>query len=274
MRVALRALIPRPLRHALRWTDAKLQALLQRVFERHYDIETSGHAYLDDFGVEGEGRAFYEGIGWWPLRRALASLRPGRNDVFVDLGSGKGQALTVAGQFPMRHVIGVELAEELNVDARRNLERAQPLLAAAAFSVLTADALAWDVPDDLSLIFMFCPFAGAVFQQAMQRLFDSFDRHPREMHILYAYPWEHNALLATGRVEVVDVRCANWPVRPWWPWSAWVIPIYRVLPEGEKPGRARPRGGPLRRAAIRRWSQPTDQRFALYRPGQGLIFEF
>jgi hypothetical protein len=49
-------------------------------------------------------------------------------------------------------------------------------------------------------------------------------------------------------------------------------------PAGRRPapgasGRVRP-AEPLRRAAIRRWSGPTDQRFALYRPDKGLIFDF
>jgi SAM-dependent methyltransferase len=274
MRLTLRALTPRPLRRALWSIDQLVQTQMQRAFERRYDIDTSGHEYLEELGVQGKGRAFYEGIAWWPLRRALASLRPGPDDVFVDLGCGKGQALVVAGQFPMREVIGVELAEQLADDAQRNIERAKARLTAAAFTVLAADALAWDVPDELSIVFMFCPFAGEIFERAMQRIFDSHDRNPRPLHLMYAYPWEHNALLATGRVEVVDVRCAQFPVLPWWPWSAWVMPIYRVLPEGAIPSRPRPRGGPLRRAAIRRWSEPTDQRFALYRPDTGLDFEF
>ena len=274
MRVALRAALPRPLRRALWWVDERAQELLQRGFERWYGIDTSGHAYLDELGVAGQGRAFYEGIAWIPLRRALRSLEPGPDDVFVDLGSGRGQALVVAGQLPMRRVIGVELAEQLTHDAERNIATARPKLRARDFELVTADALAWEVPDDLSIVFMFCPFTGEVFDQAMLRIFDSYDRNPRELHILYAYPWEHNRLLATGRVEVVDVRGAHFPPRPWWPWSAWVMPIYRVLPQGATVNGARPTGGPLRRVAIRRWSGPTDQRFALYRPGKGLIFEF
>jgi len=55
---------------------------------------------------------------------------------------------------------------------------------------------------------MYCPFMGELCSEAMARLFSSHDRNPRPLHILYAYPWEHNRLLATGRVEVVDVHPA------------------------------------------------------------------
>jgi len=63
-------------------------------------------------------------------------------------------------------------------------------------------------PTDLSIVFMYCPFMGELCSEAMARLFSSHDRNPRPLHILYAYPWEHNRLLATGRVEVVDVHPA------------------------------------------------------------------
>jgi hypothetical protein len=270
----LRALTPRPLRKALWKVDDRVQYWQQRLFERRYGIDTAGHDYLDELGVGGQGRAFYEGIAWLPLQRALQPLRPGPRDVFVDLGSGKGQALVVAGRWPLARVIGVELAPQLTAEAQRNVDRARPKLKARDFELVTADVLEWEVPDDLSIVFMYCPFIGEIFEGAMARLFASYDRNPRELHVLYAYPWEHNRLLKTGRVELVDVRPAHWPVRPWWPWSGWVIANYRVLPAGTPPTRPQPAGGPLRRAALRRWAGPNDQRFALYRPGEGLIFDF
>ena len=79
----------------------------------------------------------------------------------------------------------------------------------------------------------------------------------------------------TGRVEVVDVHPAQWPSKPWWPWSGWTMPTYRVAPEGAVAHgpTAQPRT-PLRRRALERWSGPNDQKFALYRPGEGLIDSF
>ena len=269
MRVAIRQTIPRPVRRLIAAADLYGQELQQRAFERYYGIATDGHTYPES----GEGRAFYEGIAWIPLRRALRALPLAPDDVFADLGSGRGQALFVAGQMTFRRIIGVELDAALSADAERNLERARPRLRTQDVELVCGDALAWEVPDDLSVDFMYCPFAGEVFDEAMARLFASYERNPRPLHLLYAFPWEHNRLLATGRVEVVDVCPAHFPVRPWWPWSAWVIPIYRVIPEGARPAPPRLRGGPLRRRAIERWSGPTDQRFALYRPGRGLIFE-
>jgi SAM-dependent methyltransferase len=275
MRVLLRNAIPKPARDGMRWADKQLVRAHDDLFERWYGIETGDHAYLDEMGLEAKGRAFYEGVPWLPLRRALAALDPGPGDVFVDLGSGKGQGLIVAGQFAMKRVIGVELADDLNEVARRNVGRARRKLRARDYEISTTDVLEWPVPDDLSIVFMYCPFIGDLFSQAMDRIFESYDRNPRPLHLLYAFPWEHNRLLATGRVEVVDVRPAQWPSKPWWPWSGWTLPTYRVIPAGARPRPPAVRKLlPLRRRAVRRWSGPNDQKFALYRPDEGLIDTF
>ena len=275
VRAALRKGVPRPLRAGLQWASRQLEEGGQRAFERYYGVETAEHVYLDEFGLEGRGRVFYEGAAWLPLRRAIAPLRPGPQDVFVDIGSGKGQALIVAGRFRFGRVIGVELAEDLTKVARRNLDRARPKLSVNTFELVTSDAEEWEVPDDVSVVFMYCPFVGDAFTAVIDHLLESHDRNPRPLHLVYAFPWEHNRLLASGRFEVVDIHPAQWPSKPWWPWSSWVMPTYRVLARGEVPsGRPKRPLTPLRRKALQRWSQPTDQHFSLVRPGQGAIEDF
>ena len=135
------------------------------------------------------------------------------------------------------------------------------------YELATSDVLEWPVPDDLSIVFMYCPFLRDVFSDAMERLCASYDRNPRPLKILYAYPWEHHRLLATRRVELVDIHPAQWPARPWWPASGWVIPTYRVVPDGAAVQINHSALSPLRRQALRRWSVPNDQRFRLSRPG-------
>jgi SAM-dependent methyltransferase len=273
-RVLLRRVVPRPLRRALAWADGRLEQGAQQAFERWYGIETSEHVYQDELGQEAEGRVFYEAMAWLPLRRALRALKPGPADVLADLGSGKGQALVVAGRLRLKRVIGVELAEDLTRVARDNVKKARPRMRAQTIEAVTADALTWAIPDDLSIVFMYCPFVGKTFDAAIARLIASYDANPRPLSIVYAFPWEHNRLLATGRVQVVDVHPGQWPAKPWWPWSGWVMPTYRIVPAGAPRAahRRRPRG-PLARRALSRWSAPNDQRFALFRPGVGLIDE-
>ncbi|MDP9384499.1 MAG: class I SAM-dependent methyltransferase [Actinomycetota bacterium] len=269
VRPLLRRIVPRPARRALWAATYGAQELQQRAFEKRLGVSTSGHVYFEgETGLQGEN-AFYEGCQWLPVRRALRSLDPGPHDVFADLGSGKGQALLIAGRLPYGRVIGVDLMDELTRDANANIAQARPRLRAGHVEAVTADVLEWPVPDDLSVVFLFSPFLGEVFDGAMRRIFDSYDRNPRRLHIVYDYPWEHNRLLATGRVVLVDVLPSQWPARPWWWRTGNAIPIYRVVGEGER----RPAVPALRRRlfrprrAIEQWSGPNDRRYTLERDG-------
>ncbi len=209
---------------------------------------------------------------WLPLRRTLRDLGAGAGDVFVDLGSGKGQALLIAGRLPVDRVVGVDLVDELTQAARRNLAAARPRLRCGSAEAVTADVRTWAVPEDTSIVFLYCPFFGEVFDAAVRRVLDSYDRRPRPLRIVYAFPWEHNRLLASDRVAVEAVRPAQWPARPWWR-TGWTIVTYRVVAAGTPP--ASPPALPRRlfrpRRSVERWSAPNDQHFRLYRPGHGYV---
>lgn len=270
----LRTVVPGPLRRAAWQVDERAHRLQQSLFERRLGVATSGHLYLDEAGLDATDRGFYEGCQWLPVRRALRALDPGPADVFVDLGSGRGQALLIAGLLPYGRVIGVELVDELTRDAEDNVARARPRLKTAQFETVTADVLEWPVPDDLSVVFLYCPFMGEVFHSALQRIFDSYDRSPRPLHLVYSYPWEHDWLLRSGRVVVEDVRAAQWPVKPWWWRSGWALVTYRVVGAGEGgagvPAVRRRLYRPQR--ALERWSAPNGHRFKLVRPGHATVY--
>ncbi len=269
-RDVLRGMFPAPLRRRLWALVEGIGAVQQRAFERRLGVSTGGHVYLDEAGSQVTDRAFYEGCQWLPVRRALRAIGVGPEDVFVDLGSGKGQALLIAASEPYRRVIGVELLEDLTAEAERNLSAARPALRAGELETVTADVLQWPVPDDLSVVFLYCPFMNEVFYESMHRIFAYYDRRPRPLHIVYAFPWEHNWLMRSGRVVLADVLPAQWPARPWWWRSSWVITVYRVVAQGE----AGPRVPTVRRRLLRparalaRWSAPNQHVFRLTRDDQ------
>ena len=268
LRVVLRRVTPPWLRRGAHRLIAELAERQLRWFERRYRIEVRGQVALAGVEAAAPDRVFYDAAHWLPLRRALRARRLGPNDVVVDLGAGKGAAVVVAATFPVRRVIGVEVADALAATARANVGRAQRRLRAAAVQVVTAAARRWPVPDDVTTVFLYCPFTGAVFAEVLEHLLASLDRRPRPLHLIYAFPTEHNMVLGTHRAELVAVGPAQWPAPPWWPWSGWVTTTYRLLPAGIEPKLPRPRGGPLRRAALRRWCHPTDQEFTLRFPTQ------
>jgi hypothetical protein len=200
----------------------------------------------------------------------LRSLSPGHSDVFVDLGSGKGKVLLIAGLLPYKRAIGVEIDRDLCRHSEENLRRARPRLRAQSAETVNASALHWPIPDDTSTVFMFNPFTGQTFRSAAERIFESYQRRPRELHIVYQFPWEHDWLLSTNRVSVRSVQPSSWPARPGWWRRGDVIVCYRVgEPTGKADSSSRPgRLGRLgRRRATEHWSRPTGHRFAMRWPG-------
>ena len=239
------------------------------MFDRLFGVSISVESVQGDYG-ENNG---YGGSHWLPVRRVLRKLKPGPQDVFVDLGSGKGIVLLIAGQLPFRRVIGVDIDEGLNRSAKENIERAAGRLRAGEVTSVAASVLEWPVPDDLSVVYMFNPFTGETFREAMQHIFDSYDRNPRELRILYGYPAEHDWLVSTGRVVVESVSGFFWPARPGWWQRGQVLVTYRVVPVAAG-GAAQPApGSPTRRSrALQHWSAPNGFRLVTKQTDDGVHY--
>ncbi len=228
-------------------------------------METTGKEGLDERGLAGEDRIYHAASPTITLRRALERAGAGPADVFADIGSGKGHALLVAGQLPYRKIIGVELAEDWNRIAEENVERAKSRLACKDYEFVTADALEWPIPDDLTLVYMYCPFLGGTFEAFLDRLVAAHDAHPRPMQVVYGYPFEHNRIARHERFAVTDVNSANWPRRPGWWGSDHMIVTYKLLAPGEEPP-PQNTSGYRQREALAQWSKPNDVRFELHPP--------
>lgn len=284
LRSFARLAVPTPVRSALSRALLGAERGQQWAFQRWLGVSTSGNVYPST-GVAQTGRVFYEGCQWLPVRRSLSPLPVAPSDAFVDLGSGKGQALLIAGRFNFGRVLGVEIDPSLAEMASRNVEAARPKLRARAVEVVSEDARGWTVPDDVSVIFLYCPFIGEQFHETLGRIFAAYDQHPRDLFVVYCFPFEHNWLLSTGRVQVVNVQPARWPTRPWWWKTSWVIVTYRVIPKnGSSPtagpalvarrsaGRSKaPKGtraSRVAKAAFARWSRPNDHVFWVGEPGK------
>jgi hypothetical protein len=140
---------------------------------------------------------------------------------------------------------------------------------------VVADVLEWPIPDDTSVVFMYNPFIGQTFRAAVALIFESYDRKPRTLHIVYVYPWEHDWLVSTGRVVVDNVRPQFWPARRRWWQTGNVIVSYRVV-GALKDGRSEPpvphRLFQPRRRAMRRWSRCNGHRFAIHAPGWESVY--
>lgn len=116
-----------------------------------------------------------------------------------------------AAEYPFAKVIGVELSHELLAIAERNVARNRDRLRCHDVELTQADVTSYELPDEVTVVFMNNPFTGEVFQAALGSLERSLERRPRYLRIVYRHPVEHERLMATGRVRVV----AEWQQGAW-----------------------------------------------------------
>lgn len=214
------------LKHRLGRGVRALQARLGRlVFERGTLEDTQEHVGLDELGGNPE-HTRYEPSPYLQLRRALRGERIGPEHVFIDYGSGKGRIVLLAARRPFGRVMGVEIADELNVVARRNLGAVEHRVRSRHVEFVTANVVEWDPPDDITHAYLYNPFSGSVFDAAIAGLLRSYDRRPRRITLIYANPTQAHRLAATGRIRLLR-RTSS-------PMSRGIfskqIAIYEVLP--------------------------------------------
>lgn len=176
-----------------------LDRIADLVFERGLDTSRT-EVEIDHFHPD---RVSYEASGWLDLRWALPRRTVSPTDVFLDLGSGKGRVVYQAAKYPFSRVIGVEISAKLNELARQNIERNRRKLACRNVELITIDAREFEVSDDVTVVYLYHPFAGETFEAVIGNIIGSLDRRPRRLTLIYRMPWREDQLLATGRFELV-----------------------------------------------------------------------
>ena len=181
-----------------------MRAAASRLLERALGVQTRGVIWQKD---EGYAYGLYRPTAWLTLHELFRRLDVTERDVFLDVGSGMGRVLLVAARRPFKRVIGVEQNVEMTEIARRNVERSRRRLRCQDVELVAADVLDWEIPDDLSVVYLYCPFPEHVLERFMERLLASLDRSPRELQLIYNFSTTGNrdTILRTGRAQPVDL---------------------------------------------------------------------
>jgi len=176
-----------------------------------HGIRTEDQIRLEHLGAPVSDRVDYAPSGWLLLRRALPRHEVSEDDVLLDAGAGMGRiVLQAAVNYPFRRVIGVEMVDSLQRIAADNLARHRHRWRSQDATVVHSDITDYLVPDDVTIVYLYNPFTGSVFDTFVRHLQESLDRNPRTLRIIYANPVEEDRLLATGLVRPlrsVRARC-------------------------------------------------------------------
>ena len=201
--------------------------LLQRAFAGRLELDTDGEVWPDELGLPDQEYLYYAPSQWPTVAVALRDHRPTRDDVFIDIGSGKGRVVVQAARHPFRRVIGVEISEDLNEIARRNVERNRARLACDV-ELVTADLLEYRLPDDVTMAYCYNALAGRAFQGLMEHLSELADRRRSPVLFIYSNPQQHEAVMAGGRARLLRRHSGRRPLR-------FPLHIYEIAPAGEPP---------------------------------------
>lgn len=145
------------------------------LFDRWYRVDTCGQQSVAQLGVVDENPREVYGFSSSTIaivRAILASLPIDHREwVFIDLGSGKGRTLLLAGAYPFKRIIGVEHAISLVRTSRANLDTYIGRKACGKIEVFAADAVTFPPPaEENLLVYMFNPFAADLVAECVQRL--------------------------------------------------------------------------------------------------------
>jgi cyclopropane fatty-acyl-phospholipid synthase-like methyltransferase len=131
---------------------------------------------------------------------SLAAVLPlNGDDVFVDVGCGRGRVVCFMAAKGPRKIVGVELREDLAERSRANAA-AVASRGGAPIEILRCDAAALPpaVVDEGTVFYLFHPFGPETLRDFVDGLGESLRRRPRSVAVVYNTPIHRGCLDGRG----------------------------------------------------------------------------
>lgn len=124
-----------------------------------------------------------------------------KDDVIVDYGCGKGRIGFFLNSQVGCKVIGIDHSERLLEIANENLKQYEN-----SEDIIFINSKAEDyVPNEANCFYLFNPFSTKIFRQVLEKIEHSYEKHPRDILILFYYSTiEYKLYLPTEpRLELI-----------------------------------------------------------------------
>jgi SAM-dependent methyltransferase len=149
------------------------------------------------------------------LARIFKLVKLNKDDVFIDLGCGKGRVVFCAAAGRVKQAIGIDVDEQLIAVARDNSRRAR--FSRAPVEFIHIDAVDFLCPDTATVFFLFNPFGEKTLAKVMENIKLSWQNNPRVIKIIYYAPACRKVLDQQDWLEfcwpVGDEHCLLWQSR-------------------------------------------------------------
>lgn len=181
---------------------------------------------LRDVGLEDDQRHDFSGSPWGTLGRVLPKREVTRDDVFIDFGCGMGHVLLEAASYDFRRIVGIEIAPEFVDVARATIGRNRHRLRCQEIDLEIADAVDYEVPDDVTVAYFSNPFETPTARAVIDNLLASVARRPRRVRVVYFKPPPDLQLEQSDQIR--PVRFGRRRFRPWR--EADYLVLYEIAP--------------------------------------------
>ena len=172
--------------------------LATRYWEYRFGINTrQGHSSDESDYI------FYASVPYRSLFRVLNRMELRPDDVFVDIGCGRGRVLCVAGRYYKTHeIIGIEYYPELARAARENVTIACPHQRPPV-RVLNERAEDYKYSEGTAF-YMYHPFGAETLGRVLLEIKAELDQKPRPIRIAYVNPVHESLLENTPWLQRYD----------------------------------------------------------------------
>lgn len=183
--------------------------------DRRLGVRTTDEAVANALGADlAWFRRTQRALPWTGALRIVRRLRLGPGDVLLDVGCGAGRVACIAARRPVARVVGVDLDSSMVRLARANAAALRGRR--APVEIVEADATAWEIPDDVTCVYMYNPFGGELLRRFLGRIAASAARRPRRIRLVYANPKEHGTVVGSGAFRPAGMLRLSWrPGRDW-----------------------------------------------------------
>ena len=156
--------------------------------DRYYKIDTEEVASLNSLGLPEDAgeRCEPTPINEFSVIMGYVNICP--NDVFLDIGSGKGRVILLAGRYPFKKIIGVDISERLNKIAECNMKTLKQRLVCKDYEFVTSSALDYEIPPTVTYVYFFNPFPYRVLNKVLVNIGKSIKDNPRKVTLIYYNP--------------------------------------------------------------------------------------
>jgi len=139
------------------------------------------------------------------LNNIFKKLLIKNNDMFIDIGCGKGFVLWHATNYNFRKILGIDIDENLVKVAKRNIDK----LKLKNVEAIHANALEFNSYSDYNYFFFSNPFSLEIFKPVFDNIVLSLKNSPRKITVIYYNPTCADYILNMGEFILKETLYCN-----------------------------------------------------------------